>query len=237
MNKSYLYQNMIGSPLFGWLKLYGLLVLAGIAAPLLLLVSELVILPSAVGYSLVRDSISSLAWAGMGWVQNVSFLTTGLLVEGFAAILLLGVPRARGLDLGIALLACSGFGLILLGAFRTDTPNILPTFDGTIHGIAANTTFVLLPLAGLFIAPSLRKNPHWKPLFAYSIATAVFALIWIAIYRLFLPSELTWFGLYERILAIDEVLWVELMAIWLLRQFRRQTFPEGVRGSVPITNS
>jgi hypothetical membrane protein len=237
MNKSYLFQSMIVSPIFGWLKLYWLLVLAVMAAPLLLLISELVTLPSAVGYSLVRDSISSLAWTGMGWVQNISFLTTGLLVEGFAAILLLGVPRARGFDLGIALLACSGFGLMLLGAFRTDTPNILPTFDGTIHGIAANTTFMLLPLASLFIAPSLRKNPHWRSLFLYSIATAVFALIWITIYRLFLPSELTWFGLYERILVIDEVIWVELMAIWLLRQFRRQAVPEGVRDSVPITNS
>jgi hypothetical protein len=35
--------------------------------------------------------------------------------------------------------------------------------------------------------------------------------------RVWLPSELSWFGLYERVLALDELLWIEIMAVWLLR--------------------
>ncbi len=93
------------------------------------------------------------------------------------------------------------------------------TIAGTIHGIAANTTFILLPLSILLIAPSLRKDPYWRSLFSYSIATAAFSLIWITIYRVWLPEELSWFGLYERILAGVEIIWIEVMAFWLLRLF------------------
>lgn len=152
----------------------------------------------------------------MGWILTVAFLITGLLVEVFTAGLFLGIHRERGFGLGLILLVCFGFGLLLIGAFRTDVPGLPPTVDGKIHGIVANTVFLLLPIANLLFSPSL-KAKFWRPLFVYSIVTAFFAIIWIAIYRLLLPAELSWFGLYERILVITEVVWVEVMAVWLLR--------------------
>jgi hypothetical protein len=219
---SYFFQTLTSNPVFAWLKLHGLLALTGIAGPLFLLAGEFVAVPSAGGYSLMKDSISSLAWAGMGWVQSLSFLATGLLIEGFAVGLLLNIKRARGFKLGIFFLACVGFGLLLTGAFRTDVPNIPATFEGIVHGAASNTMFVLLPLAVLLIAPSLRKNSHWRPLFFYSIGTAIFVLVWFGIYGLFLPKEHNWYGLWERLLALDEVIWMEVMAIWLLRLLRQR---------------
>jgi hypothetical protein len=78
---------------------------------------------------------------------------------------------------------------------------------------------MLLPVAIFLIAPSLKKDPYWRSLFTYSIATAAFALIWIALYRVWLPREMGLFGLYERILAGAEIIWVEVMAFWLLRLF------------------
>jgi hypothetical protein len=219
MNKMNVYQRTTTSPLFDWFMRYGFLAMAGIAGPLLLLGAEIVVLPSVANYSPVQDSISILAWTGLGWIESGTFLITGLLLEVFAAILLLGIRGSGGFNLGILLLTCSGFGLILVGAFRTDIPYFPHTIGGTIHGIAANTTFALLPLAILLIAPSLKKDPYWRSTFIFSIATAVFALCWIAIYRLWLPQELGWFGLYERILAGVEIIWVEVMAFWLLRLF------------------
>jgi hypothetical protein len=219
---SYFFQTLISNPVFAWLKLHGFLALTGVVGPLFLLAGEFVTVPSAGGYSLMKDSISSLAWAGMGWVQNLSFLATGLLIEAFAVGLLLNIKRAGGFKLGISLLALVGFGLLLTGAFRSDVPNIPATVDGVIHGVASNTMFVLLPLAVLLIAPSLRKNSHWRPLFFYSIGTATFVLVWFAAYGIFLPKEHNWYGLWERVLALDEVIWMEVMAIWLLRLFRQR---------------
>lgn len=219
MNKMSVDQQTNASPLFGWFKLHEFLAVAGIAGPLLLLGAEIVVLPSVGNYSPVRDSISSLAWGWLGWIESSTFLITGLLLETFAAVLLLGIRWSRGFKLGIFLLTCSGFGLILIGAFRADAPYFAPTISGQIHGIAANITFTLLPLAILLIAPSLKKDPYWRSMFVFSIAIAVFALIWIGIYRVWLPQQLSWFGLYERILAGFEIIWVEVMAFWLLRLF------------------
>ncbi len=212
-------ESLTGKPVLGRLTLNGLGAVAGITGPIVLLVADLVAARSAVDYHymLVRDSISILAWMPMGWVQTIGFLAIGLLVEVFTAGLFLSIRGARSFRFGIFLLACFGFGLLLIGAFHCDVPGRPNTTDGAIHLAAANTVFWLLPVAALLIAPSLRKDPRWRSMFVYSLATAFFALVWIFVYKVWLPADLSWFGLYERILVVAEVLWVEVMAIWLLR--------------------
>ncbi len=212
-----MYQSIMTKRILGPLSINGLLALAGVAGPLLLFAAEGIAASSAPSYQPIRDSISSLAWTRLGWVQTVGFLAIGLLVEVFTAGLFLSIRGKKGFGIGIFLLACFGFGLLLMGAFHTDIPGRRPTIDGTIHGAAANTVFWLLPAAVLLIAPSLKKDRRWRALFTYSVVAAGFALVWVTIYRLWLPAELSWFGLYERILVADEVVWVEVMAIRLLR--------------------
>ena len=202
-------------------KLHGFLALAGITAPWLLIGAELIVPLSFFNYNPVRDSISMLVWAGLGWIQSATLIISGLLLEVFAATLLVGVRGVRGFKFGIMLLTLSGFGLLIVGAFPTDFPNFAPTLEGMIHGVASKTTFLLLPLAILLIAPSLKKDPNWKPLFGFSIATAALTVIWIAIYQWWSPQELGLFGLYERVLAAIEIIWIEVMAFWLLRLFLR----------------
>jgi hypothetical protein len=206
-------------PIIGRLNVNGLLALAGIIGPIVLLITDLIAARSAAvnHYSLVRDSISLLAWMPMGWIQTIGFLTIGLLVEIFAAGLFLNLRSAKGFGFGILLLVLSGFGLLMIGAFHTDIPGREDTIDGLIHGLAAKTVFWLLPVANLLITPSLKNDPRWRALFSYSVAIASFALVWMIIYQVWLSENLTWFGLYERILVVSEVLWVELMAIWSLR--------------------
>jgi uncharacterized membrane protein len=72
------------------------------------------------------------------------------------------------------------------------------------------------------ILPSLKRDPNWRPLFRYSLVIALVALIWMLIYKVWLPADLSWFGLYERILVYIEVLWVEMMAVWLMRLSLRE---------------
>ncbi|MBM2824778.1 MAG: putative rane protein [Dehalococcoidales bacterium] len=219
-----MYQALTTRHIVGRLTLSGLLALAGIAGPILLLTADVLAARSASSnnYFLIRDSISILAWMPMGWIQTIGFLAIGLLVEVFTAGLFLGIKGGRSFGFGIVLLVCFGFGLLLIGAFHTDVPGRPSTIDGTIHEAVANTVFWLLPVASLLIAPSLKKDTYWRPLFTYSIATALVTLVWIFIYKIWLPADLGWFGLYERILVVAEVLWVEVMAIWLLRLSLRE---------------
>jgi hypothetical protein len=230
MDETRITQKITAAAVRGWL--YEILAIIGIAGPFFLLYAGFVSLFADVNYNPISDSISSLALTGMGWFQDIGFLVTGFFMEVFAAILFLSMKGARGFGLGNILLALSGFLLLFVGLFPTDNPNFPHTFEGTIHGIAANTLFIVLPLAILLIAPTLRKSPYWRSLFGYSIATAGFAIVWIAMYRIFLPG-LSWFGLFERILAMVELAWVEVMAIGLLPLARRPAPKESTATDVP----
>lgn len=206
---------------FRWLNVNGLLALFGMAGPLVLLITDIIAAQSVSStenhYILTRDAISILALMPLGWVQTIGFLVVGLFIELFTAGLFLSIRRSRGFGLGLTFLVCFGFGLLLIGAFHTDIPGQPTTTDGAIHGIAAATTFWLLPMAALFLVPSLKNDPAWRPIFPFTIVIALFALFWMIMFKLFLPQDMNWFGLYERILVVAEVLWVEMMAMWLMK--------------------
>jgi len=202
--------------IIGSLNIYSFLAVAGIVGPVVLIITNLTAAFSVSGYSLIRDSISSLAWTPMGWLQSIGFLVVGLLVEVFATGLLFSIRGTRGFRLGIGLLVCFGFGLLMIGAFREDPTGSPHTIQGTIHMVTTTIVFSIFPIASLLIGLSLRKDPYWKGLFPHTIATTGLASAFV-IGHLFLLDQLSWLGLYERVLVTNIVIWVEIMAIKLLR--------------------
>jgi len=221
------YQDSKSPTIFGPFSIYGLLALAGVVAPVIFIITNLIAAFSLYpDYNFIRDSISSLAWTPLGWVQTIGFMTMGLLIEAFFIGLLLSIRGGCirgwwGFRLGAGILVFFGFGVLLAGAFHTDPVGGPHTVEGTIHGVVAGVVFWLFPIAGLLIASCLRKEPNWEDLFIYTIIASVLALA-LLIVRVMLPSELSWFGLWERILALDELIWVEIVAIRLLRLSLRQ---------------
>ncbi len=199
----------------GALDVRGILALAGVVGPFVLIVADLAAAFSEPGYNFIRDSISSLALTSMGWIQTIGFLAIGLLVEIFAAGLFLNIRGRRGFGLSIGLISSFGFGLLLIGAFRMDPVGGLRTTEGTIHGVAAAAVFWLFPIAISLLSLSLRNDPHWQGMFPYTVVASVLALAFV-IGQLFLSAQLSWFGLYERLLVANAVIWVEVAAVRLL---------------------
>lgn len=193
-----------------------MLALSGMAGPLVLIITDFTAALSQPGYSWTRDSISSLAWTPLGWVQTIGFLAMGLLTEIFVAGIFLNIRGRKGFGLGVSLLALFGFGLLLIGAFHTDYTGVATTVDGSIHGIATKSIFFLFAVSSLLIAPSLKRDPWWKPLFYYSIAAAILDII-LMICSIWIQDGNFHFGLYERTLVANTIIWVEIMSIWLLR--------------------
>jgi len=68
--------------------------LVGIVGPIVVVVGDIAASLSILGYSPVRDSISSLALTPIGWLQSICFLAMGLLLEIFVAGLFLNIRRA-----------------------------------------------------------------------------------------------------------------------------------------------
>ena len=209
-------ENARPRPIIGPLNVYSILALAGVVGPLVLIITDITAAYCEPGYNPIRDSVSSLAWTHMGWIQTIGFLTMGLLVEVFVAGLLFSIRGGRGFGLGIGLLVFFGFGLLLIGAFRVDLVGSQPTIEGTIHNVTSKAVFFIFPIASFLIALSVKKDPHRKGLFMHTIVTSSLAL-GLVIGGLWLPEKVSWFGLYERILVANTIIWVELMAVRLLR--------------------
>ena len=195
--------------------------LAGITGAVALLVGDITASLSTPDYSLVRDSISSLALTPIGWLQTIGFLALGLLLEVFVVGLLVNVGRARGFRLGIGLLALCGFGLLMIGAFPMDPAGATRTTQGLIHSVTAYTIALLFPISLALLTPSLKSDPHWKRLFAYTLVAAVLGLAMVP-GLFFLPNIERWFGLYERIMVANVIVWVAVAAVHLLRLSRRK---------------
>jgi hypothetical protein len=193
--------------------------IVGIVGPIVVVVGDLAASLSMPGYSLVRKSVSSLALEPIGWLQSICFLAMGLLLEIFVAGLYFNIRRARGFHAGIVLLALCGFVLMLIATFHMDRPGAT-SIDGTIHTIASYGLGLLFPTAILSLAPSLKNTPDWKNIFIYTIIASVlaFALILGALFA----EQRGWFGLYERIIILNALVWVEVVAIHLLRTRMRQ---------------
>jgi len=188
--------------------------IVGIVGPIVVIVGDLAASLSITGYSPVRDSVSSLALTSIGWLQSICFLAMGLLLEIFVAGLFFNIRRARGFHAGIVLLALCGFVLMLIATFHMDHSGA-PPIDGTIHTIASYGLGLLFPIAILSLAPSFKNTPDWKGIFIYTLIAGVlaFALILGAL----LAEQRGWFGLYERIIILNALVWVEVVATHFLR--------------------
>ena len=198
--------------------------LVGIVGPIVVVVGDLAASLSTPDYSPIRDSISSLALTPIGWLQSICFLAMGLLLEIFVAGLFFNIRRARGFHAGIGLLALCGFVLMLIAAFHMDAPGDSTT-AGIIHTIASYGLGLLFPIAILSLAPSLRSTPNWRNIFVYTLVAAVLAFAFII--GAFFTKQTGWFGLYERIIVANAIIWVEVVAVHLLRlSLRREPKPQ-----------
>lgn len=199
--------------------------IVGIVGPIVVIVGDLAASLSIPGYSPIRDSVSSLALTSIGWLQSICFLAMGLLLEIFVAGLFFNIRRARGFHAGIVLLALCGFVLMLIAAFHMDIPGGPRTTAGIIHTITSYSLGLLFPIAILSLAPSLRSMPNWKSVFVYTVIAGIlgFGLILGAIFG----NQAGWFGLYERIIILNALVWVEVVAIHFLRLLlRREPKPQ-----------
>ena len=174
------------------------LAVAGVIGPFVLSIGDLSAGLTSPGYSIVHDSISSLALTNVGWIQTMGFLVLGLLVEIFTAGLLFNIKRgAKWFYVGIAIFVFFGFAMLLIGAFHTDVAGISDaarSFEGRIHGFMSSATFVLFPIAILCLIPSIKKDPDWKYLYVYTLVAFFLAAVLVITIKV-LPEGNFLFGL------------------------------------------
>lgn len=184
---------------------------AGIVGPVLYTVTWLVLGFLDPTYSHTRDPISNLSAIGAPYalVMTSIILVFALLIVVFAYGLHRGLPPgswAGPATLAIAGVGYAGIALAPLNLAGLGDPNVP-------HTISASVTVFAMMLAPLFLYPRLRRNPGWKNLSGYSIATTILALAFAILASL--PTFAGWEGLMQRLVLSVVLVWMIAIAIRL----------------------
>lgn len=196
---------------------YHELALAGIIGPIMFWSVSIILGILQPGYSSVRNTLSALVYAHTGWMQTLDFCFFGLLVILFTLGLYVGVQPRRGFRLSMYLLGTMGLGMFIIGVFPTDIGPVC-SLHGYIHHYTVRVITIIFPITCFLMVPSLKADPRWKALAAYTAfcGAMVVVLIVIGVIGFLVGLSDSWVGLYERILTANSIIWVEVMGIRML---------------------
>ena len=154
-------------------------------------------------YDPLAEPVSALEAGPAGWIQQLSFVLFGLLTMIHAVGLHGGMlPTRRGLA-GPLLLAVTGIGAVVSGFFpvREDAAGVTEIPVG--HLVGGLTFFLISPLALIFLAGRMRRDPAWHSLVRYTLASAlVLVALDIVTIAFVFPDDgplHDWAGLIQRI--------------------------------------
>jgi Protein of unknown function (DUF998) len=180
-------------------------------------------------YDPIRHPGSSLALGNLGWIQDVNFITGGLLTLAFAIGLRSALRPGKGSTWAPLLVGWWAIGLIGAGIFVTDpvngyppgTPNQVqqPTIHGSLHDLFSVPALLAL-LAACFVLTrrfATRGQRGWA---VYSAATGTAftaALILASMAFAQATGLMDYGGLFQRIMLTIGWGWLTLLALHLLR--------------------
>ena len=185
-----------------------LLACGAIAGPLFVLVF-LVEGATRNAYDPLRQPVSALAIGPLGWVQQINFIVTGILMVAFAIGLRTALQRWGGSRSAPVLIALAGIGLVGAGIF---------VMGGALHIPSSLLFFVGLPAACFAIGRRF-AGWHQRGWAWYSILSGVGSLAAFALAIVLLDSrgglsEMA--GLVQRVAVAIGFAWLTLLSIHLL---------------------
>ncbi len=194
--------------------------LAGVVGPLLFWSVLTILGQTQFGYNPLSSDISLLALGSNGWVQTANFVIFGALIILFQEHVQRTVAPGKVWGVINVLAIACGLGLVSIAVFPTDRVGTW-TIHGAIHLGVVAALALLLPLSCLATAARIRRDRAWRGYGAFSVLvgsltsalTMVLLLVWSGLWHASHP----WLGLYERITFALPCLWMEAMAIRLLR--------------------
>jgi hypothetical protein len=162
------------------------LLLGGVLAGPLYVVTALVQGLTRPGFDLLHHDVSLLSNGNLGWIQIANFLVTGLLVIAGALGMRRVLQGSQGGTWGPFLISIYGLGLIGAGFFTADPMNGFPpgtpagaqaiSAHGLLHLVTGGIGFLALIAACFVFARrfAVLKQSGWS---AYSVATGVIFLV------------------------------------------------------------
>lgn len=196
----------------------------GVAGPLVYAIAVIVLGASQTGYSHTSQFMSELgargSWHGQA-MNLLGFQLLGLTLVGFSPALVQNMKESGWALASTLLIAIAGLGFVAVGFFPCDPGCINTSYSGRMHSMIS-----LLPTMGMMFAPiaasiSMRTDSRWRAMAPVSLAIGIAA---VAVSIVNLPPIMLvpgWKGVFQRIQIGLPLLWVEVMAIRILREHPR----------------
>ncbi len=178
-------------------------------------------------YSAISQAESDLAVGPFGYVMTVNFVVRGLLSLSFLVGLTAATTLGRRSPVGIALVGVWALGAFVLAAFPTDL-GTATTVHGTIHLATAALAFFTASVGEVLLSHRFSEEPGLAAFRAPALLVSVLSVITLLVLFYLLPHPRLWmegFGLVERVFIGLALLWMLLVALYLLRRDRRTTAP------------
>lgn len=197
--------------------------LAGIVAPILAWALSLVVIAGWPGYDPIRQSISLLATAPLGWLQTLAFALSGVLglAWAFGLSAVLG-STSRDRLLVCALLVLQAVIAVGFAVLPTDPTGVPETAVGSLHLADFYAYSLTMPLTLLVLGLVMRRDPRWagRPA-SLTLLAGGLAIVSIALVPATIDGPLTpWLGLLERLFVAIPSVWQLGAAVAALRLHR-----------------
>jgi hypothetical membrane protein len=157
-------------------------------------------------YSPLAEQISALEAGPNGWIQQVTFVVFGVLTMAQAAGLHRAIAPSRAGFAGPAFLFLTGVGAVVAGVFPLREDAAGATYDPGGHLPGGMLFFLGSPVAFLLLSVRLRRDPSWRLLAPYAVASGVALLGGALMMRaLVIPDHAPlhdWAGLAQRMIVL-----------------------------------
>jgi len=197
------------------------LAVAGIVGPILFAVVAVVNSLLRSDHSLVALPISALATGPRGWVQDVNFVVSGLLMLAYPIGLHLGVRQTRWGVIGPALLVLSGAGLVLAGVFPAVDASGNLSYERLGHTVASFMAFLGAGVGLIVTSRRLAGDPSWRNLATYALATGIAIVVLVFAFGALAEGPGTplhpWIGLFQWVMV---AVWCTCTVVLSLRLLR-----------------
>ncbi len=174
-------------------------------------------------YNPINHAVSNYAVGSYGYLMTAAFYVLALSVYALA----LGLTRSIALTnlsrVAVLLLYLASIGMVVMGIYPGDVHALHPpaTITGVIHWTAAGISFLSIMTAAFLLSSSFRTDERWqafqRPCFELALAM-VGALLLYGVLAL-----VGWIGIGQRIYIAVCLLWLLVLAGWLLLIATRET--------------
>jgi hypothetical protein len=150
-----------------------------------------------------------------GVLLQSAYFALAMALIALAAGYYLALQRAARSAAPVLLFVVGAVALCVTAIEHSNLPQRVPTFDGFVHGLAAQTAFLCVTVGMLLQSWRLRGDACWRSRFvhAFGYAMLCFAALWLQVAWRDAPR-----GLTQKILIALILGWLLLAAHWLRRE-------------------